>query len=253
MGLTMVFQQFRPSHVEDQLLRRGVRRFWAAEADTAHPGSSSTVAVALTDGTLAFHKTLAGIDEPQAALFGHDSPSVLVNESAAWMIAKALGQPWTGLVPVTVLRSLWPRSPLPQGYGALGLKMVGRPAEPAPLHDPNRCDPAAFFDVLIGQQDRHVTNYRWDVRTESLRLIDNGYAFAAPGAFASGSVFAEARHDGGRSQLTDREQRQLDGLLDDRLLLGNLQMMLREDQFGALVERARRMQASGELLELMEF
>ena len=57
---------------------------------------------------------------------------------------------------------------------------------------PDDCIAAAFFDSLIGQQDRHRGNYRWDATNEKLGLIDRGFAFAhAPDQYFNRSVFVE--------------------------------------------------------------
>jgi hypothetical protein len=63
--------------------------------------------------------------------------------------------------------------------GALSLQASGWPGDPAPTQNPTWCLPAAFFDSLIAQQDRHSGNWRWD--GNRLTLIDHGYAFALPG------------------------------------------------------------------------
>jgi hypothetical protein len=64
--------------------------------------------------------------------------------------------------------------------GSLSLRASGWPRDTAPTLNPTWCLPAAFFDSLIAQQDRHDGNWRWD--GERLTLIDHGYTFALPGA-----------------------------------------------------------------------
>lgn len=67
----------------------------------------------LTDGggpLAAYHKPLDGINADQAAKYGHDPLSALVNESAAWLIAQFLGAPYRTRVPDMAIRSIWPSS-----------------------------------------------------------------------------------------------------------------------------------------------
>jgi len=43
----------------------------------------------------------------------------------------------------------------------MSVEAPGDTGKKEPLRDPAECDPAALFDAIIGQQDRHDTNYRW--------------------------------------------------------------------------------------------
>jgi len=259
--VTLLLQQYRPTPEEDELLRADVRRMWSASTQTAHPGSSNVTKAALATRRVAFHKAGAGVDGPQAAQYGHDRWSVLINESAAWMVAKALGQRWASMVPPTMIRSLWPAPPLVHGFGVFSVGKPGETSRVEPLNDATVCDAAAFFDALIGQQDRHQTNYRWDQASGSLGLIDNAYAFAAPGSSSAtggvflphASLFVERRNQDGRKPLSQAEVGALGTLLGNQPLLDNLSRILRPEQFAALKVRAERMQTSAELLDVLEF
>jgi len=232
---------------------------WSASTQTNNPGSSDVTALRLVAGAFAFHKAVEGVNAAQAAYYGHDQWSVPINESAAWLIAKALGPPWTELVPAVVIRSLWPAAPLKQGFGALSEKAPGDTNREAPLHLPGVCDPAALFDALIAQQDRHMTNYRWDGAT--LGLLDNAYAFAAPGDspttgrpyYAHASVFVAQRQAEGRSALDQTELDALDRLVDNATFLDDLGLILLAEQFDALKARAAKMLQTGRLLDILEF
>jgi hypothetical protein len=255
LGVVMVFQQHQPTQQEDRLLRAEVMQVRAVRSQTLNPGSSAVSRVMLADGAGlfdAYHKTAAGIDEPQARGYGHDPLSALINESVAWLIAKALGPPYSDFVPPVMIRSIWPNAPgLHGGAGTLALGAPGVTNDPAPLNDPAFCHPAAFFDGLIAQQDRHVTNYRW--APGRLGLIDNAYAFAAPGYLTWASSFVERRHADGHAGLTSDEM-QLLGAVDGASAFWDwIGRMLRPDQAAALRGRVRRMLASAQLVAPLDF
>jgi len=116
--------------------------------------------------------------------------------------------------------------------------------------EPDWCLPAAFFDSLIAQQDRHDGNWRWD--GERLKLIDHGYTFALPGAILNYSDFVAARHGHGAASLLTEERDALTRLLGDPDLLGMAKFLL-ADRAQALADRARLMLQRGEILRPGEF
>lgn len=259
-GTTLFLQQLVPNQLEDELLRVDVLRMWAAASATSHPGSSSVNGVALASKRVAFHKPAAGVNQQQAAGYGHDPLSVLINESAAWMIARELGSPFDDWVPTTVVRSLWPQdTALIGGFGALSEAMPGYTNIPDPLHDAAICDPAALWDALIGQQDRHYGNYRFDRNAPNPRLglIDSGYAFASPRPankyFPHASVFVQERITRGRRSLAAGEIQMLDNFLANEALLLDVGSILPPEQYAALIARATRMVATSEILGVLEF
>jgi hypothetical protein len=92
------------------------------------------------------------------------------------MIAKTLGPPFTEWVPATVIRSIWPEDPaLAGGFGAFSTGIEGETEVEEPWQNPAYCDPAAFWDALIGQQDRHYGNYRFDIRAQQPPLRECSY------------------------------------------------------------------------------
>lgn len=258
LGLSMVLQQFRPPAIERRLLVADVVADALVKNQTANPGSSGVTQLILSDGVgslIAYHKALAGVDAAQARHYGHDVYSVLVNEAAAWFIARTLGSPYREMVPDTVIRSVWPNSAgAIGGYGALSVGVPGETQRIDPMHDPAVCDPAAFFDTLIGQQDRHSANFRW-LPPGRLGLLDNGYAFAAPtGTYLPwASVFAEARHAAGRAPLTADEIATLQRLQAAPPVRTWLEYVLLPEQSQALYSRVDRMLASGQLLPPLKF
>jgi len=111
---------------------------------------------------------------------------------------------------------------------------------------------AAFVDSLIGQQDRHTGNLRWDASVGRLGLIDHGYAFAVPGDPCNASVFVGDRHGIGHAGLVATEAAALQQLVGSPELLG-LGDVLEPERGRALVERANRMLATGRILHVGDF
>jgi hypothetical protein len=124
------------------------------------------------------------------------------------------------------------------------------PGDPAPTLNPTWCLPAAFFDSLIAQQDRHAGNWRWD--GTRLMLIDHGYAFALPGDILNHTDLLAARHRHGAAALLAEERQVLERLLGDGGLLG-IAGLLTADRAQALRERARQMLARDQVLRPGEF
>jgi len=261
VGITLLLQQGRPTPVEEELLHAPIVSIRGAQESTENAGTSRVSKVALRTRRVCFHKTAVGINRAQASLYGHKQFGVLINESAAWMLAKALGAPFDEWVPPTVIRSIWPTDQkLAGGYGVLSIGMEGQTNVDPPLEDPAYCDSAAFWDALIGQQDRHCGNYRFDTRAHEppLGLIDNGYAFAAPtewNTYASNaSVFVRHRRQGGRLALSAHELAWLDSIAVDSHLLSDLGDILEPVQFDAFLARIRRMTSPPrEILDELEF
>lgn len=140
LGLAMVLQQFRPTPLEHRLLHGQVALDKPVRLKTANAGSGSTTTLILTDGAgpfTAYHKPLDGIDAAQAAKYGHDRHSAIVNEAAAWFIAKNLGSPYRDMVPDMVVRSIWPTSAgTVGGYGTLTIEAPGQTKQDAQYRIP---------------------------------------------------------------------------------------------------------------------
>jgi hypothetical protein len=246
----LLIQGDDPSPLEDALLRLDViaRRI---------PSTLSVNAVyqcGLRDGREAFHKPHLGMrDHPQLGFpvwqyYGHSSAeSTGINECAAWRIARALGTPWETLVPTSVMRWLPSESAVIGGWGALTRKGSGPSGDATPLEIESLCWPAAFFDCLIGQQDRHAGNQRYEAATRRLTLIDHGFSFPAGHWRFNQSVFLEQRHADGGARLGDDETDVLNQL-PDMDVWEELSLMLRAKQMTALEWRRSQMLQSGQLL-----
>lgn len=105
---------------------------------------------------------------------------------------------------------------------------------------------------MIGQQDRHGANFRYDGTARRLAAIDNSFAFARPGDFINnGSLFLEYRRANDGDLLDDDEMRTLQELVDRDLFgVGDF---LAHDRGEALRARVERMLASGRFPASGEF
>jgi hypothetical protein len=146
---------------------------------------------------------ISGVRVDLADSFGHEPLNVAMNECAAWRLAQFLGDPYESLVPSTVFRYHHAsqadrvREPdLRDGWGAMSARQVGTQLDLAPLRIPDINDAAAFFDVLIANQDRNLGNFRWDGPNQKLGLFDHGFTFPRRSARRpfNTSAFLEQRH-----------------------------------------------------------
>jgi DNA-binding XRE family transcriptional regulator len=153
-----------------------------------------------------------------AIAYGQTDETPPLHEAVSWRLAVALGPPWDEIVVPCVLREYASED------GSLSLRAIGWPRDTAPTLNPTWCLPAAFFDSLIAQQDRHDGNWRWD--GNQLTLIDHGYTFALPRAILNYSDFVAARHGRGAASLLTEEHDGLDRLLSDSDLLGMARFLL---------------------------
>jgi hypothetical protein len=251
IGVLLLTQGTRPDPIEDLLLREDIIVYRPAPSTTEH--LNSTNIADLIGNLRAFHKPVRGVQTRQALAYGHDPRSASLNECAAWRLARFLGSPYDQMVPVTVLRyheadsSVKLQHPkIRDGWGSFASEQPGSSLDPEPLETPAVNDPAAFFDALIAQQDRHVAQYRWESSLQHLGLIDHGFAFARPGDHFNESVFVRRRHMEGREELLDSELKALERLATNELI--GLKDILRPDQATALEDRIERMRKSGKLL-----
>jgi hypothetical protein len=216
--------------------------FGGPPQSTSSPGINATMRLGLAGGNVVFHKPFSGVHVANAIAYGQTGETPPLHEAVAWRLAVALGDPWQGIVAPCVLRD---------HAGEDGsLQAPGWPRDPAPTTNPTWCLPAAFFDALIAQQDRHDGNWRWDATR--LTLIDHGYTFALPGDIPNHYDFVAARHAGGAAGLRAEERDALGRLLADSGLLG-MALFLLPQRAQALADRAQRMLARDEVLHPTEF
>jgi hypothetical protein len=227
--------------IEQQMLSEA---FAGPPAPTTSPGVNATKQLELSGGAIVFHKPFSGVHVANAIAYGQTDETPPLHEAASWRLAVALGPPWDEIVVPCVLREYAGED------GSLSLRAIGWPRDMAPTSNPTWCLPAAFFDSLIAQQDRHDGNWRWD--GERLTLIDHGYAFALPRAILNYSDFVVARHRHGAASLLAGERDALTRMLSDPDLLG-MAGFLPPDRAQALADRARLMLRRGEVLRPGEF
>lgn len=206
-------------------------------------GSNETREVKLTNGITGYHKPFAGLNDQVAETFGHTSAQQPVHEVAAWQLARELGPPWDQIVPPVVLRSF---------DGRMGSFALERPGQALRTDlstiDAGEIRAAAFFDSLIGQQDRHRGNYL--AAGDRLTLIDHGYAFARPDDYCNYSDLTahRARSPERTKRLTGAEIDALDRLLDSPDTCG-LEGILEPERLTALRDRAEVMRRRGKILD----
>jgi hypothetical protein len=221
------------SPLERLLLTDSIRT--VAANGTGNPGASRTCLVVLESRHQAIFKPFAGQHPNACANYQQDPFEAVTHEVAAWRLAYALGPPWNQLVPTAVLRSIDNEGP--------GVLINWRSGSPDPAvfgqADAQVCA-AAFWDALIGQQDRHATNFRYDAKARRLALIDNAFAFARPGDLHNQSLFLAYRRSAHRARLSGDEEAALERLLGSQDLLG-MQFFVAEDRADALEVRAGRM------------
>ena len=141
---------------------------------TTHQGRTAPV----------FFKPLYGVDQTNAA--GYDQDSVVdvgLHEIVAWRLARELGAPWDAMVaPAVWFDQPGAASIMDCGPLLLGVGQDMSMPEPGAGFD-QLVSNAAFFDALVGHQDRHDQNLRSDAAPPALFLIDHGYSFARPGDY----------------------------------------------------------------------
>jgi hypothetical protein len=189
---------------------------------------------------LGYFKPANGLSIRTLDLFRQTRASSTLGEAAAWRLAVALGEPYRDLVAPCVVRFL---DEIDDGPGALSLHRPGEIESDEPIRRllDVVCD-AAFFDCLIGQQDRHSGNWLWDADGAKLALIDHGCAFARRGDPCNRQRLASARRAHGRLALTERETDIAERLRDSADLLG-LAAFLDQDRTDSLRARAAAMAA----------
>jgi hypothetical protein len=245
---------------------------------TAGPNANSVLAGYADHGGRRwplFFKPLQGVSLPNARAYGQDSVvDVGLHEVAAWWLARELGPPWSQLVAPAV----WfdpPGASDIRMSGPVILGMGGSASLPSPGHGFDRLiSDAAFFDAVIGAQDRHDENLRAGL-PPSLGLIDHGYAFARPGdihnSYPTAGFFQRMRH-GQRvfalpygsvldysgvgplsPSLGAHEHAAVTRLLADLTDLLGVASLLPADRADALRDRIRKMDLAGEIPQAGDF
>lgn len=189
---------------------------------------------------MGYFKPFSGENRSIATGFGQDSNQQGIHEAAAWRLASQLGPPWSEIVPPVVIREVNGE------VGAFGLERPGKIDNRSPWHT-GEWREGAFFDCLIGQQDRHWKNYL--VAGDRITLIDHGYSFARqPGDYCNYQWLSHQRVHTADSALTYTERDALQRLVASPDLMG-MRKVLQPDRADALRDRAQKMLDTGRLRE----
>ncbi|RYI20434.1 hypothetical protein EVU97_14475 [Dermacoccus sp. 147Ba] len=225
--------------------------------DEVSDGSNEVrvIELRMPDGStsVGFHKPFDGIETFVAAAFGDSMPAQPMREVAAWHVARLLGPTVSEHVAPAVLREV--DYPPEEFYdhqrtriGSLSRQVPGSGlaltwADEVPQA---QADAMAFFDAVIGNQDRHRANVFWDAETKSLGAFDHGYSFPRPAESdeMNESLFLEHRLARGRDKLTDAE---MHALRTVRERLDDITPMLDVDRAGELRRRVEKMLSTGRL------
>lgn len=202
---------------------------------TPHSGASTTYVVVFASRRQAIFKPFAGQHPNTCAAYSQNPYEAVTHEVAAWRLAHALGGQSEQMVPAAVLRDL-------PGVGA-GVLINWRDGQPdhAVFQDARaQARAAAFWDALVGQQDRHATNFRYDRQYRRLALIDHAFSFARPGDLCHEALFLRRRRSEHGTALQASEKEALERLLESDDLMG-LRRFIASDRADALEERAQSM------------
>jgi hypothetical protein len=241
--------ELQGSHpIEQALLDGDVIAYETHQTDAS--GVNSTFYVEIDPDIVAFHKPHEGLVARIARNYDHSLDTPPICECAAWHLAKNLGEPYDRLVAVTVYRAVGP----PEddvgswAYGSLAVRHEGDAMKGMTVQRDARDEAlaAGFFDALIGNQDRHPGQFRYDPAERALGLLDHGFSFPVEGALCRGAYFQDFRrrqHPG----LTVNELAALERLLGDPELFG-LAGVLEPDRAARLRWRAQRMLDLGVVL-----
>lgn len=223
---------------------------WTDSLDDDQAGVNTTLRVemCLHDGerVTGYAKPFDGCDMDTAGYYCQESEMGPVHEVAASRLAQALGPTYAQMVPITVLKDVDGRlcsvcehvpGEMPYDGGEVG----GLADQLA----------AGFFDALVGQQDRHPGNLRHDPETDSIYLIDHGFAFGRKGDLLNAAT-VNSRRVAAHPQLLDHEREALRRLVNSSDLLG-VGPLLDDGRRAALRGRAEQMLATGTVLDLGDY
>lgn len=222
------------------------RELGIAPNKTINAGSDPTWLVVLASGHEGVFKRVGPNAASAAAGYQQDPVEANLHEVVAWRLARALGPPWDALVPVAV-----PRTVITVGYGVLIERRPGVAQGASRRETPAQFDAAALWDALIGHQDRHGRNYRYDAVARRLSLIDHAFAFARPGDHCNRSYFLGHRWYHQAGGLWDSERDALERVLSTDLF--GVDAYLPKDRADALTARAELMLSTDHLLRVGEF
>lgn len=214
-------------------------------------GANAPIKMILENGWTAYFKAFSQVNFGVAAQYGHVDRMPPLLEAVAWKLAERIGPPVVEVVQPVVLREMDPGTGTME-LGALSLGAYGVPNY-APILD---SEPAvrlcSLFDCLVGQQDRHTGNFKFESAQYRLALFDHGFAFARPGDHCNSTAFVQAAHAKGWADLDGWQTDALAQLVGSPDTLG-IAPMLPDDRHDALRARAEAMLNTAQLLPAGQF
>lgn len=182
------------------------------------------------------------------ARYDHTPISTVIAECAAWQLAKHLGEPWSEVAVPTVMK--FPRLPDADRVEVGGAALFrGGNAGKQGFYQvvPELAAAGAFFDALIGQQDRNKGNVLWYPERDTIYLIDHSFSFRKAGGNRGSSDLIEWRWNHGNQELGERQLEVLRRLLESEDTL-TLARFVAPERGDALHGRAEQMFGSRRLV-----
>lgn len=212
----------------------------------ASPGANAPLKLALDNGLTGYFKAFSAVNMMAAGVHGHTTRMPPLLEVVAWRLADVLAPPVTEIVQPAVFREV-EVEPGKLSLGSVSLGAYGFANQQFVFGQEALVRIAAFFDCLIGQQDRHGGNFKFEPAQFRLALFDHGFSFARAEDDCFNSEMVRVRHDAGWADLDEWEIGKLTEMLkhEDLCGIGN---MLPEDRVAALKDRAERMVQTKTLL-----
>ncbi|MGP5700757.1 hypothetical protein ACTXPA_17790 [Glutamicibacter arilaitensis] len=223
---------------QESALRRGGKTI-----RTMGGGINTTKRISIgNDAEHGYFKSFVGLDHSTAKAFGQHKALQPIHEVAAWQFAKELGPEYQQLVSPCIIREV---------DGQLGSVSYGQSGRVAgatgvSIKDlpKDQVNNLAFYDALIGQQDRHTGNYLVDNR--GVVAIDHGFTFANNDDYVNFSRLQEHRKKND-PELTQKEFQLLVKITKSGDCLG-MKKIIGEQRSRSLLQRAEIMLKTGKIL-----
>jgi hypothetical protein len=245
-----LFEHQATTDLEHELQESAPGRVQPFKGDTKHV--AQLFEIVLETGRTGYFKPMEGwtyadaVSKRTLVNYGHDQLSATLSECAAWQVAKGLGSPWDELVVPTVIRAI-PVDGTPQ-VGSLAVYRAGRDGTREFYKVvPDQAAAGAFFDCLIGQQDRNKGNVLWHDLRRQVHLIDHSFSFGRRKDNTGSRELGEWRWNVQKSsELSAAEKQALNACSGGPPF--EIDNCLAADRVSALVERVERMLTRGEIL-----
>lgn len=214
------------------------------ELTPGHRGVNSIQRVAFEGGGEGYFKPFAGTDTDTASSYGDNTNQQPIHEVAAWQLARNLGPEYASIVAPCAIRQhsgQWGSISLGAHGTVFGASNEARQQDLRTRPETRKqLNDAAFFDALIGNQDRHGGNFLANHR--GITLIDHGFAFSPHEQVRSGVLLERAKGDDHR--LTREERAHLDDFLSSKDAHG-MAGILEPKRIDAMRARAKLMRDTG--------